>query len=154
MRRLLLLTLVLLNSSKPTWPQTGVPTVSSLRSTATVTLGSNQVVTTANGRGVFSLVGLQPDQTVGVKVQYVSSAANHVISGDALDGGQVLTGSQGIVVAADGTFSFQFHAGQSPGLYRLTLRDGNEAMSLQFWVLDPSNAQNNPGCITAAKPNG
>ena len=57
-----------------------------------------------------------------------------------------------LVISVDGTLSFTFVGSQEPGLNRINLSQGTQTLRLPFWVFDPQNPQNNPGCITPLTP--
>jgi hypothetical protein len=57
-----------------------------------------------------------------------------------------------LVISVDGTLTFTFVAAHQPGRNKITLRTGGGMLALQFWVFDPNNPQNNPGCITPTTP--
>ena len=131
---------------------------------------------------IFALVGVQPGQTVNVVVQYPANQTLQLVNLEALDGGTIAppiavtapgtpqsTPSPSIpplpspppqnsptsVIPTDnnGTLTFAFIAGSSPGLYRITLTQGSQTLRLEFWAFDSTNPQGNPGCITATTPN-
>jgi hypothetical protein len=121
--------------------------------TATITFDSNQsVAVNSNGR-VFDLVGLQPSETVAITVQFSTQIAGHILEVEPRDGGCVSSGTSTLLVADDGTISFQFQGGFSPGRYQVSIRDGAQEIALQFWVLDLANPQNNPRVVTPDNPN-
>jgi hypothetical protein len=113
--------------------------------TVTITSDSWNLSVTAAGT---DLVGLQSSQIVYVTVNLIVDIAGDTITVEPLDGGSVISGSNQVVVANDGTASFTFQAGSDPGAMQLRLTDdGAEIMGVQLWVLDPNNPGNNPPVV-------
>jgi hypothetical protein len=98
---------------------------------------------------VQKLAGLQPDQIVTVTVQYGTDKTGHLIDADALDGGQIQTPPQSLVVDNQGNLTLVFKVGHEPGLYQLALRDGStQELGVQFWVIDNQLPADNPAVAT------
>jgi|ERR1700730_2028352 len=115
---------------------------------ATITYSSTQsppqTVVVPCAKGVFALVGLQPDQIIQVTVQYpvvqptppsVPPLANlfvvpgAIINAEPLDGGTVTVPTGGLVVASNGTVTFTFQATHDPGVNQISLRQAFPAPS-------------------------
>jgi hypothetical protein len=116
--------------------------------TAVIQFSDGQTATVTSSSDT---VGLQPNETVNITVQFSQDKAGHLLKVEPLDGGCVLSGSQ-TVVASDGTAIFQFQGGRSPGRYQLSVHDSAEEVGLQFWVLDLTNPQNNPRVLAPGNP--
>jgi hypothetical protein len=116
--------------------------------TATITFQNDQSVVTNNTSS--DVVGVGASQTVNVTVQLPVIEAGNVIAIEALDGGRLSNVSNPAIVGSDGSFSFTFQAGQSPGKSQVSLHDGVQETGLQFWVLDPQHPENNPPTINSA----
>jgi hypothetical protein len=116
---------------------------------ATVQFSSGQTLTVID----FSdYIGVQPGDVINVTVHFSSDKAGHALSIEALDGSQIIRASNGARVASDGTFRFSFQATTNAGRNEISLRDGPHVLTLQFWVLDLQNPQNNPPVITPGNP--
>ncbi len=158
MKQLSIIILICLLSSKFCWSQfnaasgpNSTAATSAESVSAAVTLGS-VTVNPGNGAGKFALIGGQPDQVITITCQYPQGNASHPVQISLLDGGHLLSVPQTTSTASDGSLKFQVQLGHDVGTYRVTLRDGQRLLLLQFWVLDAQNPQRNPACITAANP--
>jgi len=120
---------------------------------ATITFNTGRFITVSSNGRVFELVGLQPNESVDVQVYFSIQKAGRTLRIEALDGGFVSSAGNAVSVAGDGTISFRFQAGFSPGRYQVSVQDGAHEVGLQFWVLDSTNPQNNPRVLTVANPN-
>lgn len=114
---------------------------------ATVSLGLGKVVSPRRHKIVFEQIGVQPRQVVTVALQYPIALAGTVVAAEPLDGGRIVPTGQPLAVAADGTLSFSYEAGGSPGLYQIRLHYDEEAIALQFWVFDAAHPENNPSVL-------
>jgi hypothetical protein len=112
---------------------------------ANIALGGNKNVTANCFQGLFDRVGLQPNQVVSLSVQLPVALAGRQIIIESLDGG--LVSGTSATVAIDGTLALQFQAGSQPGRYRINLRSGPLLLGLEFYVLDPTQPENNPAVI-------
>jgi hypothetical protein len=83
-----------------------------------------------------------------VTLQFTPDAIGQVVTVQALDGGPTSIGSSLRVVEANGSISFVFLAPAKPGAKSIGIRRGSSSFRLQFWVLDPTNPQNNPPTVT------
>jgi len=116
---------------------------------ATVTVGLGKVVSARRHKIVFEKIGLQPQQTIDITLQYPVDLAGRRVAVEPLDGGQVLTPAQSLAVAVNGTFTFRYQAGTKPGLYQVRVHYDAQAVALQFWVLDNAHLDNTPPVLTA-----
>jgi hypothetical protein len=115
-----------------------------------VNLGPTQaVIASANGQ-IFPLVGLQPDQTVQVTVQYPSDQALQTVQATPLDGGTISFPPGGTTINANGTITFAFTATHDPGLNQVSLQQGSVELGVEFWVFDNSDPENNPPTVQPA----
>jgi hypothetical protein len=102
-------------------------------------------VSLASKDGIFDLVGIAPDQWIGITVQYPLSEVGHRITAEPLNGGHIVsTLGTTLLVGADGTVQFQFQARHTPGFNHIALHDGVHELGLQFWVRDEQNPGRNP----------
>jgi len=108
--------------------------------TYTSTQSPPQSVVAPCAKGIFALVGLQPDQIIQVTIQYpvVQPTPPNVlphpnpwvvvpgalINAEPLDGGTVTVPTGGLVVSGNGTVSFTFQATHDPGVNQISLRQG------------------------------
>jgi hypothetical protein len=128
---------------------------SNIEAAASIDFGSNQSVTTTLRKGLSDHVGLHPNQTVKVTIQFSATDVGRVIAIEPLDGGRIIGSVKKAVVGGDGTFSFNFQAGNEPGLLQVCLRNGPQEIGLRFWVIDSQNPDSNPDTlvpVTAPSP--
>jgi hypothetical protein len=116
---------------------------------ATVSLGLGKIVSPRRHKVTFEKVGVQPQQVIDVTLQYPVGLAGRPLAVEPLDGGQVLTTSQDLKIAAKGSATLQFKAGTSPGLYQVRVHYDAQAIALQFWVIDAAHLYNTPPVLTA-----
>jgi hypothetical protein len=129
---------------------------------ATITYISGQSVITVASDGLFDSVGLQAGDSVQVAVQYPENKAGETVRVEARDGGKLLSPSTAarvvnasvlpLVIGSDGILRFTFEAASNPGQNQISLRQGANALSLQFWVINGENPQDNPPVITPDNP--
>jgi hypothetical protein len=119
-----------------------------------VNLGPTQaVIASANGQ-IFPLVGVQPDQTVQVTVQYPPDQALQTVQATPLDGGTISFPPGGTTISADGTITFAFTATHDPGLNQVSLQQGSVELGVEFWVFDNSDPENNPPTVEPVTTGG
>jgi hypothetical protein len=111
---------------------------------ATITFAGSEPFKTRSKSGLFRLTGIRPGEVVEVKLQFPSEWAKTNVVIQALDGGNVSAQAKDALVAADGSASFRFQAGNQPGLYRVSAIGGGSSSILKFWVADPKNPKANP----------
>ena len=70
--------------------------------------------------------------------------AGQTFAAEALDGGNVIVLGQSLTADQNGGLTFKFQAGDSVGHYRVLVHQGESSQTLQFWVRDLNNPQNNP----------
>jgi hypothetical protein len=116
---------------------------------ATVQFGDGQIVTVTD---FSSLVGVQPGDVVNVTVQLTSDDAGQPATVATPNGGSTSIGSNVAVAGPDGCIGFGFNATTDPGPNTVIVMGASTTVSLQFWVLDSANPQNNPPVLTPAKP--
>jgi hypothetical protein len=145
---------------------------------ATVVLPTAAYAISRSVNGLFQRVGIPPDQVVQVTVQYPSTQSAEFVKVEAVDGGLVAVNIPSVpnqiagirvnfgpfgrgVIAANGTFTFAFKAGHTPGLYQLRLKPNglqytqtDQVLALRFWVVDSQNVKNNPPVITPTMTGG
>lgn len=95
-------------------------------------------------QGVMEPVGVPLGQAVEITLEFPKTMVGHPVVVASLDGGQISTSQQPLVVAADGTVDFSFAAGATAGLYRLQVR-GAQQWELQLYAFDPNRARTRPG---------
>jgi hypothetical protein len=130
---------------------------------ATVTYASGGAVISRCETGIFDLIGVQPGETVQVTIQFFADPGVQSITIEPLDGGAVfpppltidpnslVPGSGDPVslpVSANGAVAFIFQASKQSGLNQVSIRYGIQELGLEFWVIDPTNAGNNPTALT------
>ena len=115
---------------------------------------ASAIVQFSNGQTVTltdfsSPIGIQATELITVTVQFGASSAGNPIAVDALDGGSTSVGSSLPVAGPDGSITFQFLATSDAGRNLVTVRSGPSSVSLQLWVMDSENPQNNPSNLVA-----
>jgi hypothetical protein len=125
-------------------------TESNIEAAASVDFGANQSVNTSLRRGLSDHIGLHPNQAVKGTIQFPIENAGRVIAIEPLDGGRIIGSVKKSVVGADGTFSFNFQAGNDPGLLQVCLRNGSQEIGLRFWVIDSQNPDSLPSPTPAS----
>jgi len=111
---------------------------------ARIDLGSNRIVKLRNSHAAFERVGLDPDQTIEITLQYPVEMAGQAIVAEPLDGGRVTVSGKGLVINAEGRASFQFKARDVTGEARISLYAGETLQTLRFWVRDKEHPERNP----------
>ena len=124
------------NLSLPVPPDTGPA--------ATIVFANSTSVRTHSSRGHFRLTGIRALETVHIRLRFPMAFATTAMTVTPLDGGEVKVPGGHDIIAADGTISLQFKAGDQPGLYRVLLIAGRNQSLLKFWVADPKNPNSNP----------
>ena len=89
-------------------------------------------------------LGLDPQQTVTVTVQFPTELAGQVILAEPLDGGTLFIPEQGLTVGADGNVTFQLQASEFFGAGRVSVHQPDDCNILQFWIVDPDHPENTP----------
>jgi hypothetical protein len=135
-------------SAQPPADPTPPPMIDSQSPSVAMTFASGNSLTLRSKNNRFSLVAINPGETIDVQVR-ISPAANGIAAAQCLDGGGLSVGADSIALDAAGSGSFQFRAGAKPGLYRVFLGGGTAGAILQFWVIDPSNPNSNPSAVQA-----
>jgi hypothetical protein len=105
---------------------------------------NNEVITDNDGGKASALPGLAPGQVVTVTVMFGPEKNGQTIQAFALDGGTLSVPNTGLVADANGNVTFQFQAGNDPGLYQVALRDAIREMGIQFWVINSQAPTENP----------
>jgi hypothetical protein len=126
---------------------TPTPAAVDPRPSATFTFSDATQIKTHGTRGRFRLVGLHLNEVVNIVVQFPTQWANTPLTLQALDGGNLSAQPANAVIAADGTVSFQFQAGNQPGLYRVAVIGAGGNSTLSFWAVDPATSQANPAVV-------
>lgn len=83
-------------------------------------------------------------------VQFAVELAGQVMIVEPLDGGLVTIPDEGLFVAADGTVTFPFQAGDTVGACRVTVHQPDEMNVVHFWAIDADNPENNPADLPGA----
>jgi hypothetical protein len=107
--------------------------------TTTISLSSDQSVAVTSIGRTSDRVNVRPNQTVNVSMQFSAARAGDQVVIQTLDGGNVGNAGDVPTVAADNSLQFTFQASADPGLNRIIVRDGNQEIGLQIWVVDPNS---------------
>jgi hypothetical protein len=134
---------VIIVTDEPTPTPTPTPQPDVL-ATATIYFADATQVSVQSANGRFQLIGLHLNEAVSVVVQFPPGWGNTPVALQRLDGGNVSAQAGQITIASDGTASFQFHVGNQPGLYRISMDGAGTSSMLSFWVIDPGNLQAKP----------
>jgi hypothetical protein len=94
--------------------------------------------------GKFAQVGISAGQTVTISLQYDTALSGEVVVADSLDGGVVTVPEEGLHVDETGVVTFQYQAGETPGLCRIVVHQAGDGDTVQFWVIDTSHPGDNP----------
>jgi hypothetical protein len=105
---------------------------------------NNEIITDNDGGKASALPGLTPGQIVTVTVMFGPEKNGQAIQAFALDGGTLSVSGGGLVADEEGNVTFQFQAGNEPGLYQVALRDAVREMGIQFWVINSQSPNENP----------
>lgn len=98
----------------------------------------------------FALLGLDPEQTVTVTVQFPVELAGQIVIAEPLDGGLLTIPDTGLVVGVDGTVVMQFQASDEPGACRIAVHETDDSNLLHFWIIDSQHPENNPENLPGA----
>jgi hypothetical protein len=127
----------------PPPPNLSLAPRSDLGPVVTISHANAASVRTQGRGGHFRLLGIGAHETVNVRLQFSPSFAGTAFFASALDGGESSASRPNSVIAADGTTSIRFKAGDQPGLYRVLIIAGEDRSLLSFWVADPKNPKAN-----------
>lgn len=97
--------------------------------------------------GVMEPVGVPLGQAVEITLEFPKTMVGHPVVIALLDGGQISTSQQPLVVAPNGTVNFSFQPGATAGIYRLMVR-GAQPCELQLYAFDPNKTRTRPGAGT------
>lgn len=125
-------------------PLVAQTTTADTASSAAIDIGSGTVLRPWQQKNRFARVGLKPHQIVTITLQFPSATSGQIFAAEALDGGNVIVIGQSLATDQDGVLTFKFQAGDSVGHYRVVVHQGESAQTLQFWVRDLNNPQNDP----------
>ncbi|MEI6076857.1 MAG: hypothetical protein WCS94_14850 [Verrucomicrobiota bacterium] len=107
---------------------------------AQMTVNDQSYNLTPDQVGVFSKITIQPQQKVAVTATWPEGQSGQRVVAAVMDGGQLNAGQRVVGLDLDNQrrAAFEFTAGQTPGIYRITLRSGADVKTLQLWVADPA----------------
>jgi hypothetical protein len=94
--------------------------------------------------GIMDPIGLRPDEQIEITLNVPSNWANSPVGIAPLDGGEVF-GFENLHIDNNGTVSFAFKGGTTPGLYRVLVTIGPEQYQFQFYVPKPGAI--GPDCL-------
>jgi hypothetical protein len=118
---------------------------------ATIGFANSASVRSHSVKGRFRLTGIKAHETINIQLQFPSSLANSSLAVAALDGGEATLQTPRTIIDANGSASIRFKAPGEPGLYRIAVTAGTTRSILQFWVVDPKNAQWTPPLLKPTK---
>lgn len=98
----------------------------------------------------FDQLGLRPQQTVTITVQFPVELAGTAVVAEPLDGGSVLIPEKGLVVGSEGTAVFQFQGGLWVGASRLSVHVSDDRNLVNFWLVDAEHPENTPSDLPGA----
>jgi hypothetical protein len=117
-----------------------MPPIAALRPSATITFADTTEIIVRSTTRRFQLVGLHPNETVDIALQFFAALPGTSVTAQPLDGGSIISFS---IDRGSDLVSVRFQVGSQPGLYRIRLPGLAEAPLLQFWVADPNNPNAN-----------
>lgn len=117
-------------------------------SAATIDFGSETTAHPRKHDSTFAQLALNPGQAVTIILQFDPSLSGQSVNVDVLDGGEITAPEQGLVIAQDGALQFQFQAGTNPGLVRIVVHQEGDGDTLEFWVIDNDNTDDNPAALS------
>ena len=132
------------SSPTPTPSPTPPAQILSRALSAVVDYGNDNLFTPVKESTDFSLLGLDPAQSVNVTVTFPADLAGQSILVEPLDGGLVIVPDGGFVLDADGSVAFQFHASSIAGNCRINVHQADDANFVHFWIIDQSDPADNP----------
>jgi hypothetical protein len=94
--------------------------------------------------GLFSIADILPGETVSVQVQFPPTSIGQTITVQVFDSGSATAARPEETLGADRLVPFVFTAGDQPGLYRVVIKVGEIASTLQFWVGNPDDPSDTP----------
>jgi hypothetical protein len=154
MHRYVLLTLVIcgaLSALAPRLPPPPPPPLddepaptpaANLHPSATITFADATQIIFRSTTKRFRVVGLHPNETVDIALQFSTPLVRNSASAQPLDGGRIISFSINSG-GGNGLASIRFQVGSQPGLYRIRVPGLAESPLLQFWVADPNNPKAN-----------
>ena len=126
----------------------GSPAIDGQMAYATISTGKLKYKMTPNQDSCFSRIyNVQPLATVGIEINYPNGSQGDKVIVRVEDGGALENGKGVLVIPLDinTKINFNFRVSDSPGLYRVTLRKGNDEKTVQLWVgAIPATGENNP----------
>lgn len=117
---------------------------------ANVDYGNDAVFQPAKAGIDFAQLGVRPEQSVIITVQFPLEMVGQLIIVEPLDGGIITIPDDGLHVAEDGTINFPFQAGDNVGACRITVHQPDDMNVLHFWIIDNENPENNPANLPGA----
>jgi hypothetical protein len=103
----------------------------------TVSTASESYNLTPNQMGTFDLVpDIQPMQKIPVEIAYPQGRSGEKVIIEVMDGGSIDDNKKVKVVQLNSgnKISFNFQVASDPGMYRVTLRKGEDVKEIQLWV--------------------
>ena len=117
---------------------------------ATVDYGNDAVFQPTKHGTDFDELGLDPGQTVTITVQFPVELAGQTLLVEPFDGGLLTLSEGGLILADDGTISFQFQASGIPGACRVVVHQPDDINVVRFWIMDLDYPDNNPSGLPGA----
>jgi hypothetical protein len=118
----------------------------------TVVFGNGGSLTTLAAQGLTALIGIGAAETVIVQTAFPSASAGEIVLAQSLDGGVVTADGAETTIDVEGRITLNFTAGDKPGLYRLSVRTGENISIIQFWVPNPADSSGDPPVLTPDPP--
>jgi flagellar hook protein FlgE len=110
----------------------------------TIYFGPDDTAQPKKHDGKFAQVAITAGQTVTISLQYDTAISGQAVVVDSLDGGEITMPEEGLHVDETGVVTFQYQAGETPGLCRIVLHQAGDGDTVQFWVIDTSHPGDNP----------
>jgi hypothetical protein len=103
---------------------------------AYVVSGGKKVVMTPDQGGTYPRIFLDPLSKTQVTFEFPNGQQGEQLVATALDGG-ILEGSYSseiLTLNSAGIVNLNFQLGQNPGVYRIRVEQGAEAVTLNYWA--------------------
>ena len=106
--------------------------------TAQINVDGESYQLTPNQIGGFQRITVSPKAKIDVSLAYPQGQPGDVVGVEVEDSGSLSGGASAKAMSLDKrkTLAFQFQTTEQIGIYRITLRNGADVKSLNFWVAE------------------
>jgi hypothetical protein len=135
--------LLLFSSSLRAQDDGAPPAAVSYAIAATIDYGNNLLFQPEKAGTDFGLLGIRPEQSVTVTVQFPAEMAGQPVTAEVLDGGSLTLPEGGLIADENGQVTFSFQSGIL-GACRINVHLADDANFVRFWVVDLDCPESNP----------